>query len=74
VPPPRLPPGRRRPAARVPVNMAERRCAPAQVAEWAAHGVAVLLKVYAKCIDGQDAIARRRIDEALRDQDDGRER
>ena len=54
--------------------MAERRCAPAQVAEWAAHGVAVLLKVYAKCIDGQDAIARRRIDEALRDQDDGRER
>jgi len=33
----------------------------------------VLLKVYAKCIDGQDAIARRRIDEALRNQDDGRE-
>ena len=46
---------------------------PAQVAEWAGHSVAVLLKVYAKCIDGQDAIARRRIDEALRDQDDGRE-
>ena len=46
---------------------------PAQVAEWAGHSVAVLLKVYAKCIDGQDAIARRRIDEALRDQDDGRD-
>jgi len=27
---------------------------PAQVAEWAGHSVAVLLKVYAKCIDGQD--------------------
>jgi integrase len=46
---------------------------PAQVAEWAGHSVAVLLKVYAKCIDGQDAIARWRIDEALRDQDDGGE-
>jgi len=47
---------------------------PAQVAEWAGHSVAVLLKVYAKCVDGQDAIARRRIDEALRDQDSDRER
>jgi integrase len=27
---------------------------PAQVAEWAGHSVAVLLKVHAKCIDGQD--------------------
>jgi len=27
---------------------------PAQVAEWAGHSVAVLLRVYAKCIDGQD--------------------
>ena len=32
---------------------------PAQVAEWAGHSVAVLLKVYAKCIDGQDQIAKR---------------
>jgi hypothetical protein len=34
--------------------------------------VAVLLKIYAKCLDGQDAIARRRIEEALCDpgQDD----
>lgn len=38
---------------------------PAQVAEWAGHSVAVLLRVYAKCIDGQDQIARRRIEEAL---------
>jgi integrase len=40
---------------------------PAQVAEWAGHSVAVLLKVYAKCIEGQDQAARRRIEEALRD-------
>jgi hypothetical protein len=38
-----------------------------QVAEWAGHGVDVLLKIYAKCIDGQDGIAKRRIEEALRD-------
>jgi integrase len=42
---------------------------PAQVAEWAGHSVAVLLKVYAKCIDGQDQIAKRRIDDALREDD-----
>ena len=44
---------------------------PAQVAEWAGHSVAVLLKVYAKCIDGQDQIAKRRIEDALRESDDG---
>jgi integrase len=37
-----------------------------QVAEWAGHSVHVLLKVYAKCIDGQDEAARRRIETALR--------
>jgi integrase len=36
-----------------------------QVAEWAGHSVHVLLKVYAKCIEGQDEVARRRIEEAL---------
>ena len=36
-----------------------------QVAEWADHSVNVLLKVYAKCIDGQEDLARRRIAEAL---------
>jgi hypothetical protein len=40
---------------------------PAQVAEWAGHSVAILLKTYAKCLDGQDAIAKRRIEEALGD-------
>jgi hypothetical protein len=40
---------------------------PVQVAEWAGHSVSVLLKVYAKCIDGQDQIAKRRIEDALRE-------
>jgi integrase len=38
-----------------------------QVAEWAGHSVAVLLRVYAKCIVGQDGAARRRIEDAMRD-------
>jgi len=46
------------------------RVPPAQVAEWAGHSVAVLLKVYAKCIDGQDQIAKRRIEDALRETGD----
>lgn len=37
-----------------------------QVAEWAGHGVHVLLKVYAKCIYGQDEAAKRRIETALK--------
>ncbi|MGH3568701.1 MAG: tyrosine-type recombinase/integrase [Pseudonocardia sp.] len=36
-----------------------------QVAEWAGHSVEVLLKVYAKCLDRQDATARQRVMEAL---------
>jgi hypothetical protein len=40
---------------------------PAQVAEWAGHSVAILLENYAKCLDGQGAIAKRRIEEALSD-------
>jgi integrase len=36
-----------------------------QVAEWAGHSVEVLLKVYAKCLDGQDAEDRRRVMRAL---------
>jgi integrase len=41
-----------------------------RVAEWAGHSVAVLLKVYAKCIEGQDDDARRRIEDALSARDD----
>ena len=36
-----------------------------QVAEWAGHSVNVLLKVYAKCVDGQDEAAKARIEAAL---------
>ena len=38
--------------------------APPQVAEWAGHSVDVLLRVYAKCISGQQDEAKRRILEA----------
>jgi hypothetical protein len=54
-----------RPAARRGVTLAQRWRAGDQVAEWAGHSVHVLLKVYAKCIDGQDEAARRRIEAAL---------
>jgi integrase len=37
-----------------------------QVADWAGHSVDVLLRVYAKCISGQQAEAKRRIEEATR--------
>jgi integrase len=37
----------------------------AQVAEWAGHSVEVLLRVYAKCLDGQGEVVRRRMLEAL---------
>jgi integrase len=37
-----------------------------QVAEWAGHSVAVLLDVYAKCIDGQEVTALKRVGEALK--------
>jgi hypothetical protein len=36
-----------------------------EVARRAGHGVAVLLKIYAHCIDGQAAAANQRIAEAL---------
>jgi integrase len=38
---------------------------PTQVAEWAGHSVEVLLRIYAKCIDGQHETAKRRIAEGL---------
>jgi integrase len=36
-----------------------------QVAGWAGHSVEMLLRVYAKCLDGQHTIDKRRITEAL---------
>jgi hypothetical protein len=41
----------------------------AEAARRAGHGVAVLLKVYANCIDGQAGAANQRIDDALDDPD-----
>ena len=35
------------------------------MAEWAGHSVEVLLKIYAKCLDGGDALVRRRVQAAL---------
>ncbi len=40
-----------------------------EVARRAGHGVAVLLKVYANCIDGQAATANQRIDDILNGHD-----
>jgi len=42
---------------------------PTQVAEWAGNTVEVLMRVYAKCIHGRDKINRKRIEDALRDDD-----
>jgi integrase len=38
---------------------------PTQVAEWAGHSVNVLLRVYAKCVYGQEEVAKARIEAAL---------
>ena len=38
----------------------------AQVAEWAGHSTDVLLRVYVKCIAGQQSEAKRRIEDAMR--------
>jgi integrase len=37
-----------------------------QVAAWAGHSTEVLLRVYAKCVDGQEDLAKSRIESALR--------
>lgn len=42
---------------------------PQQVAEWAGHSPAVLLRIYAKCLDGDEQAARRRITAALGEPD-----
>lgn len=38
---------------------------PTKVAEWAGHSVEILLKIYAKCLDGGEEDLRRRMDAAL---------
>jgi integrase len=42
----------------------------AQVTEWAGHSVDVLLRVYIKCIAGQQGEAKRRIVDAMHSSDD----
>ena len=49
--------------------MAQRRGPATEVARRAGHGVAVLLKVYANCIDGQAGAANKRINDALDEPD-----
>jgi hypothetical protein len=44
----------------------------AQVAEWAGHSTDVLLRVYVKCIAGQQGEAKRRIEDAMRQPEDGK--
>ncbi len=36
-----------------------------QVAEWAGQSIEILLRIYAKCLDGEKATMRRRVEEAL---------
>ncbi len=38
---------------------------PTKVAEWAGHSIEVLLKIYAKCLDGEDAKLRSQVQSAL---------
>jgi hypothetical protein len=38
---------------------------PTTVAAWAGHSVEILLKTYAKCLDGTDAVIRQRVQAAL---------
>jgi hypothetical protein len=50
----------------MPVDVAQRRRLPDPGGRVAGHGVDVLLRSYAKCVVGQDELAKRRISEALR--------
>jgi hypothetical protein len=50
----------------VPVHLVGRGVYPTKVAEWSGHSVNVLLRIYAKCVVGQDELVKRRISEAPR--------
>ena len=54
----------------MPVDVAQRRSPADPGSRVAGHSVDVLLRIYAKCLVGQDELAKRRIAEALRDSDD----
>ncbi|WP_194923138.1 tyrosine-type recombinase/integrase [Catenulispora pinisilvae] len=38
---------------------------PTLIAEWAGHGLDVLLRIYAKCIEGQEELARKLIEQSI---------
>jgi hypothetical protein len=42
----------------------------ADVAEWAGHPIEILLKIYAKCLDGGTDLLRVRVDRALAEPDE----
>jgi hypothetical protein len=46
-------------------------CRRPHVAEWAGHSVEILLKIYAKCLDGGVELLRRRVQAALGHGSDG---
>jgi hypothetical protein len=48
-----------------PCRCGSTQASPPQLAEWAGHSVHVLMKVYAKCVDGQEAAARHRVEGPL---------
>ncbi len=58
-----------RPSALGAVDVAQRGVDPTEVAERAGNSVEVLLTRYAKCIDGRQDVANRRIEDLLREYD-----
>jgi hypothetical protein len=45
--------------------MAQRGVPSTQVAEWAGQSIEILLRIYAKCLAGETATMRRRVEDAL---------
>jgi hypothetical protein len=56
-----------RPSARLFVHVAQRRCLSHSGGGVAGHSVDVLLRIYAKCVVGQDELAKRRISGRVQD-------
>lgn len=54
-----------RPTPRRGVHVAQRGVPATNVAEWAGHSVEILLKIYAKCLDGGTEVLRQRVQQAL---------
>ena len=53
-------------SAAMPGHLHDTSCArDLQVAEWAGQAIEILLRIYAKCLDGEQATMRRRVGDAL---------